>query len=69
VVFESHAHLVSQYEVVYASDCPARMSDNRIQLFRTQHIFGSDEAADAFYSLCGLADTCNREAALQCMLY
>jgi hypothetical protein len=33
---DSHAHLVSQDEVVYAGDCPA-ISDDRIQLFRTQH--------------------------------
>jgi hypothetical protein len=31
VVFKSCAHLVSKYEVVYASDCLARMSDDRIQ--------------------------------------
>lgn len=36
VAFESRAHLVSQDEVVYASDCPAA-SDDRIQLFRTQY--------------------------------
>jgi hypothetical protein len=35
VVFESRAHLVSQYKVVYTSDYPAGMSDDRIQLFRT----------------------------------
>ena len=35
-VFESRAHLVLQDEVVYAGDCPA-ISDDRIQLFRTQH--------------------------------
>lgn len=33
VVLGSLAHLVSKYEVVYASDCSARMSDDRIQLF------------------------------------
>ena len=27
VVFESHAHLVSQYKVVYASNSPARMGN------------------------------------------
>ena len=31
---DRRAHLVSQDEVVYASDCPA-ISDDRIQLFRT----------------------------------
>jgi hypothetical protein len=33
---DRRAHLVSQDEVVYAGDCPA-ISDDRIQLFRTQH--------------------------------
>jgi hypothetical protein len=33
---DRRAHLVSQDEVVYAGDCPA-ISDDRIQLYRTQH--------------------------------
>lgn len=37
MAFDSRAHLVSKYEVVYTSDPLARISDDRIQLFRTQH--------------------------------
>ena len=37
VVLESRAHLVLKYEVVYASDPPARINDDIILLFRTQH--------------------------------
>lgn len=35
---DRRAYLVLQDEVVYAGDCPA-ISDDRIQLFRTQHIW------------------------------
>ena len=47
---DRRAYLVLQDEVVYAGDCPA-ISDDRIQLFRTQHIWltclRSGEAANA----------------------
>jgi hypothetical protein len=33
---DRRSHLVLQDEVVYAGDCPA-ISDDRIQLVRTQH--------------------------------
>ena len=36
VVLGGRAHLVSKYEVVYATDPPARISNDRIQVFRTQ---------------------------------
>ena len=32
VVFDSHAHLVSKYEVVYTNDPLVRINDDRIQL-------------------------------------
>ena len=62
VVLESRAHLVSKYEVVYTSDPPARISDNRIQLFRTQHSVVSGNL-DVNFSKCGVwpgAETGNR---------
>ena len=53
VVLESRAHFVSKYEVVYTSDPPARISDDRIQLFRTQHsvVVGN---LDVNFSKCGV---------------
>lgn len=37
VILKSRAHLVLRYEVIYISDPPTRISDDGIQLFRTQH--------------------------------
>ena len=53
VVLESRAHLVSKYEVVYTSGPLARISDDRIQLFRTQHsvVVGN---LDVNFSKCGV---------------
>jgi hypothetical protein len=63
VVFDSRAHLVSKYEVVYTSDPPARINDDRIQLIQN---------AAVNFSRCGVwpgAEAGNRRQRPNHLLY